>query len=90
MKQNLEMYIDITGPDGNMYFMLGKVSQIMRKARRINEFNELRDKIYQGTYYQGLYRINKIIKLIDTSEQQILAEFISRGQRECLEVGDGQ
>ena len=86
--RKLEMYIDITGPDGNMHFILERVSQIMRKARRIIEFNELRDKIYQGTYYQGLYRINKVIEMIDTSEEQILEEFIRRGQRECMEVGD--
>lgn len=86
--RKLEMYIDITGPDGNMHFILARVSQIMRKARRITEFNELRDKIYQGTYFQGLYRINKVIELIDTCEEQILEEFIKRGQRECMEVGD--
>lgn len=80
------MYIDITGPDGNIYFILGKVSDIMRKARRITEFNNLRDLIYQGTYYQALYRINKIITMIDTSEAQILAGVIERGRRECKEV----
>lgn len=82
------MYIDITGPDGNIYFILGKVSDIMKKARRITEFNDLRDKIYQGTYFQALYRINKIIELVDISEQQILKGFIEKGKKECMEVGD--
>ena len=88
MRKKLEMHIDITGPDGNIYFILGKVSQIMRKARRITEFNDLRDKIYQGTYYQALYRINKIIEMIDISEEQVLKKFIEQGRKECLEVGD--
>lgn len=82
------MYIDITGPDGNIYFILGKVSSIMKKARRITEFNDLRDKIYQGTYFQALYRINKVITMIDISEEQILAGFIEKGRRECKEVDD--
>ena len=82
------MYIDITGPDGNIYFILGKVSNIMKKARRITEFNNLRDQVYQGTYFQALYRISKVITLVDTSEAQILAEFIDKGRRECREVED--
>lgn len=82
------MYIDITGPDGNIYFILGKVSDIMKKARRITEFNNLRDQVYQGTYFQALYRISKVITMVDTSEAQILAGFIEKGRRECREVED--
>ena len=82
------MYIDITGPDGNIYFILGKVSDIMKKARRITEFNNLRDQVYQGTYFQALYRISKVITLVDTSEAQKLAGFIEKGRRECREVED--
>ena len=82
------MYIDITGPDGNIHFILGKVSDIMKKARRITEFNDLRDKIYQGTYYQALYRISKNITMIDTSEEQVLVRFVEKGRKECREVED--
>ena len=78
----LVMYIDITGPDGNIYFILGKVYNLLKKAKRINEYNELRDKIYQGNYYQALYRINKIVKMIDISEAQILADYLKKGKIE--------
>lgn len=48
--QRPKLYIDITGPDGNIYFILAKVSNIMKKKRRINDFNELRDTVYKGSY----------------------------------------
>ena len=82
------MYIDITGPDGNMHFILARVREILQKARRITEYNNLRDLVYQGNYYQGLYRINKVITMIDTSEDQILEGFIEKGKIMCKEVED--
>ena len=54
-----KLFIDITGPDGNIYFILAKVQMIMKKQRRIKDFNELKEKIYKGSYYQALYRINQ-------------------------------
>ena len=88
MNNKIEMYIDITGPDGNIYFILGKVCQILKKERRMNDYNELRDKVYQGNYYQALYRINKVVKLIDISQEQLLEEFIKKGKILCTEVDD--
>ncbi len=84
--QRPKLYIDITGPDGNIYFILAKVSNILKKKRRINDFNELRDTVYKGSYYQALYNINKIIELIDTSREQILESYIMRGKKECMEA----
>lgn len=81
-----KLFIDITGPDGNIYFILAKVQMIMKRQKRINEFNELREKIYNGSYYQALYRINKKIELIDTSRDQVLQNYLDRGEKECLEA----
>ena len=81
-----KLFIDITGPDGNIYFILAKVQMIMKKQRRINDFNELKEKIYKGSYYQALYRINQKIELIDISHDQVLESYLNRGERECLEV----
>ena len=84
--QRPKLYIDITGPDGNIYCILGKVSNILKEQRRINDFNELRDTVYKGSYCQALYNINKIIELIDTSQEQILESYIMRGKKECMEA----
>ena len=84
--QRPKLYIDITGPDGNIYFILAKVSNILKERRRTNDFNELRDTVYKGSYYQALYNINKIIELIDTSQEQILESYIMRGKKECMEA----
>jgi len=68
-----KMEIDISGPDGNIYVILGKASQIMRKLRRINDFNELRDKVFAShSYSEALNHVNEYITLIDTSDKQIL------------------
>lgn len=84
--QRPKLYIDITGPDGNIYFILAKVSNILKERRRTNDSNELRDTVYKGSYYQALYNINKIIELIDTSREQILESYIMRGKKECMEA----
>lgn len=88
MRKKLAMYIDITGPDGNIHFILGKVYNILKKEKRINEYNELRDNVYKGNYYQALYRINKVVEMIDISQAQVLDGFIKEGKIQCVEVGD--
>ena len=84
--QRPKLYIDITGPDANIYFILAKVSNILKERRRTNDSNELSDTVYKGSYYQALYNINKIIELIDTSQEQILESYIMRGKKECMEA----
>ncbi len=84
MKQ-LKLYIDITGPDGNIFYIIGRVREMMRRARRFTEFNNLLEEIHKGSYDQALYRIDKVVKLIDTSEKQVLNDHIRRGKQECLE-----
>lgn len=75
-----KLCIDIDGPDGNVIFMLYKVGEILRKKRRINEFNELRDKVFQSKYPQGIYLMNEVVELVDISESQTLAEKIRQGK----------
>ena len=48
MRKKPLVYIDIDGPDGNVLFMLGKVREALRKERRINDYNELREKVLQA------------------------------------------
>lgn len=43
---------DPSGPSGNIYWILGAVSDIMRKQRRITAFNELRDRVFKAQSYE--------------------------------------
>ena len=51
---------------GNIYAILSKVREELRKQRRINDFNELWDKI-QGckSYEEALDHIRKVVNLIE-------------------------
>ena len=42
---------DPSGSSGNIYWILGAVSDIMRKQRRITAFNELRDRVFEAQSY---------------------------------------
>lgn len=80
MRKKPLVYIDIDGPDGNVLFMLSKVREALRKERRINDYNELRDKVLQSRYPQGIYQMSKLVEFIDISESQTLKEKIKQGK----------
>lgn len=80
MRKKPLVYIDIDGPDGNVLFMLSKVKEALRKERRINDYNELRDKVLQSRYPQGIYQMSELVEFIDISESQTLKEKIKQGK----------
>lgn len=80
MRKKPIVYIDIDGPDGNVLFMLSKVKDALRKERRINDYNELRDKVFQSRYPQGIYQMSELVEFIDISDSQTLAEKIKQGK----------
>lgn len=80
MRKKPLVYIDIDGPDGNVLFMLSKVRDALRKERRINDYNELRDKVLQSRYPQGIYQMSELVEFIDISESQTLKEKIRQGK----------
>lgn len=80
MRKKPLVYIDIDGPDGNVLFMLAKVKEALRKERRINDYNELRDKVLQSRYPQGIYQMSELVEFIDISESQTLKEKIKQGK----------
>ena len=80
MRKKPLVYIDIDGPDGNVLFMLAKVRDALRKERRINDYNELRDKVLQSRYPQGIYQMSELVEFIDISESQTLKEKIRQGK----------
>ena len=79
-REKPKLVIDIDGPDGNVLFMLSKVKEALRKERRINDYNELRDKVLQSRYPQGIYQMSELVEFIDISESQTLKEKIKQGK----------
>ena len=55
-----------TKESGNIFYILCKVREELRKQRRISEFNELWDKI-QGckSYEEALEHIKNVVNLIE-------------------------
>ena len=79
-KEKPKLTIDIDGPDGNVLFMLVKVKGVLLKERRINDYNELKDKVLQSRYPQGIYQMSELVEFIDISASQTLAEKIKQGK----------
>ena len=48
---------DRSGPSGNIYAILGAVSQELRKQRRYTDFNNLRDRVFEARSYEEALRI---------------------------------
>lgn len=48
---------DPHGHSGNIYWILGEVSKVMQKQRRITAFNELRDRVFASHSYEEALEI---------------------------------
>ena len=56
---------DPYGHTGNIYWILGEVSKIMRKQRRIIAFNDLRDRVFESqSYEEALAIIGEEVTLV--------------------------
>ena len=72
--------IDISGPDGNIYVIMGLVMQIVRKQRRYTDWNNLRDAITSSkSYANALREINKVVELVDISADGLLDKYLKEG-----------
>jgi hypothetical protein len=55
------------GEEGNIYFILSKVREAMRKADLIQAYNDLRDDVTKrDSYSKAIARIRRDVDLIDT------------------------
>lgn len=48
---------DPHGHSGNIYWILGEVSKLMRKQRRYTDFNNLRDRVFEAQSYEEAMEI---------------------------------
>ena len=60
------IYFDRSGPSGNIYAILGAVSQELRKQRRYTDFNNLRDRVFEAqSYEEALQIIGETVDLVE-------------------------
>lgn len=57
---------DRNGSSGNIYAILGAVSQALRKQRRYSDFNTLRDRVFEAkSYEEALQIIGETVNLVE-------------------------
>lgn len=66
-KKDKEIVIfDSGGPSGNIFSILGATREILRKQRRITDYNELWEKVSSSqSYEEALEHIRKYVDLVD-------------------------
>ena len=54
------------GPEGNIYFILGKTRDALRHERRISDYNDMWERVQNcESYTAALAEIRKTVDLID-------------------------
>ena len=65
-----ELRYDSRGESGNIYWILGELSNIMKRENRIDVYNEIRDRVFKAQSYQeALEIIGEVVTLIDENEE---------------------
>lgn len=66
MREKPILHFESRGVTGNIYWILGKVRDIMRKERRIAAFNDMWDEVQRcDSYEESLQVIGQQVHLID-------------------------
>lgn len=64
--ERLTIHYDSCGETGNIFWILGELQKGLRKQRRINDFNEIRDRVFEArSYKEALAIIGEEATLID-------------------------
>jgi hypothetical protein len=67
--ERIKITIASSGPDGNIYSILGKVRAEMRKRRLIQKYNDLYfDVTNCNSYQEAIARIRQDVDLVDTDK----------------------
>lgn len=54
------------GPEGNIYFILGKTRDVLRHERKISDYNDIWERVQKSeSYTAALAEIRKTVELID-------------------------
>lgn len=69
MNKKPKVTIASSGQDGNIFFILAKVREVLRKDQRITDYNNLRDDVMKcGSYEDAIARIRQDVDLVDTDK----------------------
>lgn len=71
MKEKTALHFESRGVTGNIFWILGKVRDIMRKERRIIEYNDMWEEVQKsGSYEEALQIIGEHVHLIDDDTEK--------------------
>ena len=69
-KQKETVIYDSKGPSGNIFAIIGQAGTVLKKQRRINDYNELWSRVNScESYEEALSIINEYVNLIDIQKQ---------------------
>lgn len=69
--QKPKVEFDSKGASGNIYYILGLCSKVLRKEQRITDYNQLKDDVFESKSYQdALAIIRKVIDLVDVRDEK--------------------
>lgn len=69
-KQKETVIYDSKGPSGNIFAIIGQVGTVLKKQRRINDYNELWSRVNAcESYEEALSIINEYVRLVDIQKQ---------------------
>lgn len=70
-KEKEEVIYDSQGPSGNIFAILGKIRDILRKQNRIAEYNELWKKVnHSQSYEEAMNYIGEVVSLVDVNRKK--------------------
>ena len=64
-KQKAVIHFRSCGSSGNIYWIMGKVRDIMRKERRITDWNNAWERIQKTDYAGALAIMRELVDLVD-------------------------
>ena len=68
MRSETTLQFESRGQSGNIYFVLGRVREIMRQQRRIIEYNDMWEAVQRcESYEEALSIIGEHVRLVDIS-----------------------
>ena len=70
MASNITITLDLSGPDGNIFFVAGHAMKALKEAGQGREAEELATRLLTGeahSYAEALRLIRTFVQVIDTS-----------------------
>lgn len=79
--ERARLEVDFNGPQGNVFYPLGRTVQILISQGREKEADELYKSAFEMRYAEVLYNINKYVELVDTGKPKTLKNYLKQGEK---------